>query len=113
MTKKVIEVEAVVVQTFGKFEYNYKPTENKVESLLEMMNAMHKKPETQAKRTAFSHAMAKQAVILLATNDIELEFKVIKVTQPSMPKELKAGDTLFQDTEIAVLAPKMDLSFLG
>ena len=109
--KKVqLPVKATLVMNFGKFDYVYKPLDEKGVSTLKMVIAMSGK---DSKRQNFSKTDIKAAQKITSANGIELEFVAMEVNSPdSLPTPPVVGQPISFDTA-PMPVKELDLGFLA
>ena len=105
-----LPVKATLVMNFGKFDYVYKPLEEKGIKMLAMVIAMSTKPES--KRQNFSRADLIKAIDITSQNSIALEFTVTELNSPEVPTKPVLGQAVTFNKAMPV-AIAADLGFLG
>lgn len=105
-----LPVKATLIYNFGKFDYCYKPMDEKGEKMLAMVIAMSNKPES--KRKNFSKPDVLKAIQIATQNKLSIEFIITEVNQPEVPTKPVVGQPISFNKAMPV-AVECDLGFLG
>lgn len=111
LAKVELPVKATLIYNFGKFDYCYKPLDEKGEKMLAMVIACSTKPTSTRKN--FSKADVLNAIKLTKPNNISLEFIVKEVNAPTALPATPELNKPISFVEAVVAPTNVDLGFLG
>jgi len=105
-----LPVKATLVMNFGKFDYVYKPLDERGIKMLQTVIAMSTKPDS--KRQNFSKADVLKAINITSQSNISIEFIVQEINSPEVPSKPVLNQPIAFNTALPSIV-NADLGFLG